>query len=175
MVEIEEDTDYEIVVEGKDCIGCGELKVLDDFVLSGKYRKSLCKVCDNKRRSKHQKDNRGYYNIKQKEWRDSNIERNREIVGKAANRHYNRVRQEVLEVIGNGIIVCVKCGFNDIRAIQIDHINGGGFKEFQNSVSSVSYYRNMLVHPEKYQLLCANCNWIKRYTDREKCSKYGQD
>lgn len=175
MAEVEFEDEYEIVVEGKDCIRCGELKVLDEFVLNGNRRKHVCKVCDNKRRSQHQKENREYYNIKQKEWRGNNIERNREIVGKAANRYYGRVRQEALETVGNGIIACVKCGFNDIRAIQIDHKEGGGRKDFENSSSPNEYYKNMLKNPDKYQLLCANCNSIKRYENGERCSKYGQD
>jgi hypothetical protein len=162
------------VFDVKICILCNDIKPLEEFVLNGNYRKSCCKVCDNVRRGKHQKDNRAYYDVKQKEWRDNNLERNREIVGKAANRHYARVRQEAVEIVGKGVIACIQCGFDDIRAIQIDHINGGGLKDFKNSTSSTEYYKNMLIHPEKYQLLCANCNWIKRYTNNERCSKYGQ-
>lgn len=79
---------------------------------------------------------------------------------------YNqKLRFSVLELMGNK---CVTCGFNDWRALQIDHINGGGSKVRDGQ----GLYRNLLQleTPElnnKYQLLCANCNFIKRYSNNE--------
>lgn len=62
---------------------------------------------------------------------------------------------------------CIRCGFNDVRALQIDHINGGGLKELRK-VSPFTYYKKILIDTEmKYQLLCANCNWIKREEKKE--------
>lgn len=53
-------------------------------------------------------------------------------------------------------------GCTDIRCLQIDHVNGGGVKE----VKALSYTVRLKMYLEditgKYQLLCANCNWIKR-------------
>lgn len=73
-------------------------------------------------------------------------------------------RREVLELLGGK---CISCGFDDYRALQIDHIHGGGVIEnkrygsgmiFLNLVvDSIAYKEN------KYQLLCANCNWIKKH------------
>ena len=54
---------------------------------------------------------------------------------------------------------CVRCGFDDIRALQIDHINNDGYKE--NRVKM--YHKILRGDTEGYQVLCANCNWIKRY------------
>ena len=63
---------------------------------------------------------------------------------------------------------CVKCGFNDWRALQIDHKNGGGCKELKKYGSnSPAYIRNIKINNQRYQLLCANCNWIKRYENNE--------
>jgi len=68
---------------------------------------------------------------------------------------------------------CVRCGFTDWRALQVDHINGGGTKERRRAVSMRSYYKAVLASAEaqagEYQLLCANCNQIKRYEDGEQC------
>ena len=71
---------------------------------------------------------------------------------------------------------CVRCGFDDPRALQIDHINGGGCSD-TNGKGWEAYGK---LHKEvtaggnewmeKYQLLCANCNWIKRYGNDE-CMK----
>lgn len=62
---------------------------------------------------------------------------------------------------------CTKCEFDDIRALQIDHINGDGYKE---RTVRKSINRNIslgLIDLSRYQLLCANCNWIKRLENNE--------
>lgn len=62
---------------------------------------------------------------------------------------------------------CVRCGFSDIRALQVDHVNGHGRRELATVTSRNAYYKTVLAHPERYQLLCANCNWIKRAENAE--------
>ena len=76
--------------------------------------------------------------------------------------HHQRLRASVLEFMGGE---CKKCGFSDWRALQIDHINGGGSRERDGQV----LYRIILKQgiQGKYQLLCANCNFIKRYENNE--------
>lgn len=62
---------------------------------------------------------------------------------------------------------CERCGFSDDwRALQIDHVNGGGSAESIGSSESAKYQR-VRDNPEKYQLLCANCNAIKRIENGE--------
>lgn len=74
-------------------------------------------------------------------------------------------RNLVLQLLGDK---CIRCGFTDKRALQIDHINGGGGAEFKNASSNNKrfYYKKVIEsitkQEGKYQLLCANCNWIKR-------------
>lgn len=64
---------------------------------------------------------------------------------------------------------CKHCGFSDIRALQIDHVFGGGNAERKKFGSAQpKLYKRVLADTEgKYQLLCANCNWIKRYENKE--------
>lgn len=66
---------------------------------------------------------------------------------------------------------CKKCGYSDKRALQIDHKFGGGRKERKNSGHSMKYYRKVLKKikegSKEYQLLCANCNVIKRVENFE--------
>ena len=66
---------------------------------------------------------------------------------------------------------CVKCGYSDMRALQIDHINGGGRKLTREHKSSDTLYKKLLAYPEsikkELQVLCANCNFIKRYESGE--------
>jgi hypothetical protein len=52
--------------------------------------------------------------------------------------------------------------------LQLDHVNGGGTCERkQKRWGNTRVYMDALAHPAKYQLLCANCNWIKRHENGE--------
>ena len=78
-------------------------------------------------------------------------------------------REEFIKVLGGK---CTKCEFSDWRALQVDHINGNGPEDRKKyGCSSRKYYRTVLESfakkENKYQLLCANCNWIKRYENKE--------
>lgn len=77
-------------------------------------------------------------------------------------------RQEIILFLGNK---CVKCGFMDWRALQIDHILGGGTKE-THGWSQSKFFDDVRSNREKYQLLCANCNSIKRIENGELPRKY---
>jgi len=78
-------------------------------------------------------------------------------------RENEQIKKAVLVYYGQGQLHCVKCGFSDIRALSIDHIDGKGnlHKEFS--------YRWLIKnnYPEGYQTLCMNCQWIKRHTNNE--------
>lgn len=80
--------------------------------------------------------------------------------------HRRKQRLQVIEILGG---CCVKCGFTDVRALQVDHINGGG-SQARKTVSLDSMH-NMILRAGNglgiYQLLCANCNWIKRHENNE--------
>lgn len=77
-----------------------------------------------------------------------------------------RLRMAAIDILGGK---CVRCGFSDNRALQIDHINGGGIKDVRNNI--ISHYlrvvKSITANEKKYQLLCANCNWIKRVENNE--------
>lgn len=76
-------------------------------------------------------------------------------------------RQEAFRILGD---VCSRCGFTDVRALQIDHKDGGGTSDRKiHGTVWVAY--DVPKHPELYQLLCANCNWIKRVENGEMGSR----
>jgi hypothetical protein len=81
------------------------------------------------------------------------------------NARRKQLREQVIEFLGGK---CCKCGFSDWRALQVDHVNGGGCHEIRTTHKE-TYWKRILKGEEKgkYQLLCANCNWIKRYTNDE--------
>src|SRR3990167_10375303 len=105
--------------------------------------------------------NRPKWNAYAKQWTKDNPDKVR-----AAQRKYSRnLRLQALEKLGSK---CERCGFNDPRALQIDHINGGGVRERKKGTSQHVFYRS-IVNGERtdLQLLCANCNWIKRAERKE--------
>ena len=78
-------------------------------------------------------------------------------------------RVALLKQVGKGVLECIKCSFSDIRALQVDHVNGGGMAEVRNSKfrNPERYAKHIAKNPKNYQLLCANCNWIKKYENKE--------
>jgi len=86
---------------------------------------------------------------------------------KSINEYRRKQRLAAIAILGG---VCKKCGFSDVRALQIDHINGGGVKELKKvngTEHTKKVIRSVLNKENKYQLLCANCNWIKRVLNKE--------
>lgn len=93
-------------------------------------------------------------------------------------RRYSLVRRrkvhiEVIQLLGGkcsnpNCLVPNRC--SDIRCLQIDHVNGDGYKE-RISKGAEMYYKHILKQiktgSKDYQLLCANCNWIKRFENGE--------
>lgn len=84
----------------------------------------------------------------------------------ASRRYVARLRREILEFYG---AVCAVCGFDtNLDALQIDHIYGGGNVERKRGIHSRQVYRDILVGKRSkrdFQVLCANCNTIKRITE----------
>jgi hypothetical protein len=72
----------------------------------------------------------------------------------------NKKRQFILDFFGGK---CVKCGFSDPRALQMDHKNGRkGEKRLGNIDKRYRFVRDFPKEARKiYQMLCANCNFIK--------------
>ena len=79
------------------------------------------------------------------------------------------IRQEVIDHYGGK---CACCGFDEIGALVIDHIDGGGLADKRNKgLRNGSQMHTWLYKhgfPDGYQVLCANCNTSK-YTG-EKCN-----
>lgn len=53
-------------------------------------------------------------------------------------------------------------GCNDRGILQIDHINGCGYEE-RKKTKSLTFLKKVLADTDGlYQLLCPNCNWLKK-------------
>ena len=97
-------------------------------------------------------------------WRESNREKYNLYCREYARNRRKLTRQRFIHLMGG---VCNCCGFSDWRALQIDHVNGGGTRD--PKITWGATYRIHVLNDKtgKYQILCANCNWIKRYDKNE--------
>ena len=120
--------------------------------------RGLCLLCYDKKRKKNTKSR-----ATQARYRENHRDEIRE-----RNRVYHLKNRERMFVLLGG--KCCSCGFSDRRALQIDHVNGGGIKERAN-INTKDFHRHVIKEVKKgskeYQLLCANCNWIKRHKKQE--------
>jgi len=111
-------------------------------------------------RKQRQKNPEKYREICRK-WRREHPERIKELYQK----YYLRLKMRIFEKLGNK---CVRCGFSDSRALQIDHIYGGGVKEIKTLNNRQKFLKKVLMDKKgKYQILCANCNAIKKVENKE--------
>lgn len=98
------------------------------------------------------------------------IEKQRKFTANWKREQYLRQR---LEVLGNLGGKCRLCGIDDLRCLEIDHIQ----PIFRNreSLSGVNMVKELFFKRVTYdnlQLLCANCHRIKSYEDRKKYKNY---
>lgn len=151
------------MTEPYQCSKCKKMKWEDEMNLTSTYTRkkdgiatlnsSLCKECRLE---------------VQRKYRDSHKQQLRE---------YSRIRSAAikLEVLAHysangGYPTCIKCGFSDIRALSIDHISGGGSSHRRlYSKTGGQFYRFLKNegYPKGYQVLCMNCQFIKRHEKEE--------
>jgi len=133
------------------CIGCER----NDRKHKGN---GLCMNCFDSKRAKTPNGRKNQENYRNK---------NRLKIRASQKRWHKENKIKLFSLLGGK---CSKCLFNDERALQIDHINGGGIKE-RRTVNTKDFHRMVLKSiankENKYQILCANCNWIKRHDNQE--------
>ena len=60
------------------------------------------------------------------------------------------------------------CGHTDPRVLQVDHLHGGGSAHRKKiGASPITLFKAIKENPDQFQLLCANCNWVKRAEEKE--------
>lgn len=127
------------------------------------------KIWRDSNRDKRRASKKRYYQKHKDKWREMNNRRTRERYAKKKAeggiiKKGIGIRNRLLNVLGAD---CARCGYNDFRALEIDHVNGNGRKEMTSfgkpDKMYLFYYRNPIIAKQKLQVLCANCNMIKRY------------
>lgn len=88
-----------------------------------------------------------------------------------------RYKLDVMAYYCKGKPCCMRCGFDDLRALCIDHIYHDGAEHRQAMTqktgrraaigSSIYIWLKKQQYPEGFQVLCANCNMIKEAEYRE--------
>lgn len=83
----------------------------------------------------------------------------------------NKVKTDILNHYSDGTNRCGKCGESRLACLTIDHISGGGTQHRKKlrKKGGESFYQWLRVnsYPKGYQVLCMNCQWIKRVENRE--------
>jgi hypothetical protein len=72
---------------------------------------------------------------------------------------YQKWRMEIFELLGGA--VCVRCGCDDMRILEINHVNGNGNREYSYGRSTLPFYRSILDgtrNTEDLNVLCRICN-----------------
>jgi len=122
-----------------------------------------CRECKNAVSREESQRNRHKRSVTTVAWKRANPERSRS----SNNRSRERIKAELLALFGGK---CCRCGFSDPRALQLDHIDGPGEDRRSLYRGGSRLYAAILRgerDPSLFQLLCANCNWIKRHEQNE--------
>lgn len=73
-------------------------------------------------------------------------------------RYYRKLKTTAIQAYGGK---CVNCGEKNLEFLQIDHIHGNGNKHRRSIAKSIYVWLKHNNFPNGFQVLCANCNWIK--------------
>ena len=85
-------------------------------------------------------------------------------------KNYQSYKSQLYDILGHE---CIQCGYSDKRALQFDHIHSDGKQDRESLGGSMNryYVKRPIMALLKLQVLCANCNWIKRTEERELFSR----
>lgn len=145
-----------------------------------KYRCRECRVAEQKKYYEEHKEERLEYARKyQEKHREQTRKyareyrhRNRDLINKKRRHRRKEARDALLKKLSGDPPKCEKCKFSDVRALQVDHINAGGSEAKKTGWGGYpSLERILKLSTEEarkeYQVLCANCNAIKRVENKE--------
>ncbi len=135
----------------------------------------ICSIC----KTKLNTNNMSKFRLSRKDYRCNKCYREYQINWRWKNR--KRIRENIRDIYTKITIetfkhyspklICQKCGFSDRRALSIDHISGGGNKHRKELKhrSGSGFYRWLKSkgYPIGYQVLCMNCQFIKRHENNE--------
>lgn len=104
--------------------------------------------------------------VEDKRWKDANKEK----VCISRKKAFQKLKLAVMSYYSRGTPKCTMCGYTDTRALSIDHVDGGGREHLRTVVGGDNHFYRWLKHngfPKGFQVLCMNCQWIKRHMYNE--------
>ena len=94
---------------------------------------------------------------------------NREKRNAGQRRYYNSLRKRVLDLMGGK---CIYCGCDEYKALEINHINGGGYQErMLRGSRSKQFYLDIVAGRRQLkdlELTCGVCNTRHKFTELKK-------
>lgn len=146
----------------KICTRCNSEKSVDNFDKHESTKDKLqnwCRDCKNARRRELRKLKVGCYANEYQNNRESHL---------ATCKRRNMRHREMVISHYSPKKCCTSCGFSDMRALSIDHINGDGANH-RRELKGKSFYKWLIdnKYPRGFQVLCMNCQFIKRHEQNE--------
>jgi len=96
--------------------------------------------------------------------------RNRSRIRERVTQWLVKLKREVLAHYSPSMR-CQRCGFKDIRALSIDHVNGSGSRHMRaihrRNGAGLYFWLKKNHFPPGFQVLCMNCQFVKRAERRE--------
>lgn len=149
----------------KTCPHCKRTKPLTGFVIVRKPRwkgdeySSWCRVCNKKRWKGYYQKNKVRLKGKKNTYWNGLSQEQKEKKYAALRERSRKKRLQVLEKYGEK---CVCCGENEVKFLEIDHINNDGAEHRRKMGSSmIVQWLIKRGYPKGFQLLCSNCNMAK--------------
>ncbi len=150
----------------KDCQKEYYIKNRDRILIQRKGYRKKNKDKIKKQARLYRKENPNY----NKEWHEKNFNYSKEYhkeyrqTNKEKRREYRRKnRLKIINHYTNASMSCINCGYSDVRALSIDHINNDGAEQRKIHGTGGKFYYWLIKndYPEGFQILCRNCNYIK--------------
>lgn len=138
----------------------------------------ICKSCSLTRskawKIKHREEYYDYMKAYNRNYKD----KFRKEINEEQMTEYWKVKTEVIAHYSNGTMSCYGwhegnwdngCPFNcsDMRCLSIDHIKGGGTQHSKTIKTNLYKWLKGNDYPNGFQVLCMNCQFIKRIENRE--------
>lgn len=119
-----------------------------------------CKKCKKQQQKRtHTKKHREYERLRS----IKRYKKNPNYHKKICRNRINKLKDDVYKLYGNK---CNCCNENIKEFLTIDHIKGKGNKDRKKSGNQTKFLKKIIKenNKTKYQILCMNCNWGRRFT-----------
>ena len=148
-----------------------KLKSKKERKLEERRKRKVCPTCGGKK-SRYSKECKKCYLVRARsnESREARSRAYYQQYGKGIYTRKAERKKAILQELREDVLtyysvkafpICAFCGYDDIRALELDHIEEKSWEKGRRSGKAFYEHLRSLGFPEGYQVLCRNCNWIK--------------